>query len=39
MCIKFVIKTSLYYDVRSEKHQIIQINYLNCFEAVFTIYL
>jgi hypothetical protein len=25
MCIKLVIKTNLYYDARSEKHQIMQI--------------
>jgi hypothetical protein len=28
MCIKLVIKTNLYYDARSEKHQNIVINLL-----------
>jgi hypothetical protein len=31
LCIKLVIKTSLYYDARSEKHQ---ITYFNLFKVL-----
>jgi hypothetical protein len=29
MCFKLVIKTNLYYDARSEKHQIVIYHYQN----------